>query len=87
VLEAHTITGDGDLLCRVVARDNTDLQRVIDQVVAYEGIARGDHEHRAGRSRSPTGRCPLVRGEARRARRVARRRGRVARRAGDGASP
>jgi len=40
VLEAHTITGDGDLLCRVVARDNTDLQRVIDQVVAYEGIAR-----------------------------------------------
>jgi DNA-binding Lrp family transcriptional regulator len=40
VLEAHTITGDGDLLCRVVARDNTDLQRVIDQVVAYEGIMR-----------------------------------------------
>jgi len=40
VLEAHTITGDGDLLCRVVARDNTDLQRVIDQVVAYEGIVR-----------------------------------------------
>jgi DNA-binding Lrp family transcriptional regulator len=40
VLEAHTITGDGDLLCRVVARDNADLQRVIDQVVAYEGIVR-----------------------------------------------
>ncbi len=40
VLEAHTITGDGDLLCRVVARDNTDLQRVIDQVVGYEGIVR-----------------------------------------------
>jgi len=40
VLEAHTITGDGDLLCRVVARDKADLQRVIDQVVAYEGIAR-----------------------------------------------
>jgi DNA-binding Lrp family transcriptional regulator len=40
VLEAHTITGSGDLLCRVVARDNADLQRVIDQVVGYEGIVR-----------------------------------------------
>ena len=33
VLEAHTITGSGDLLIRVVARDNADLQRVIDAVV------------------------------------------------------
>ncbi len=33
VLEAHTITGTGDLLIRVVARDNPDLQRVIDLVV------------------------------------------------------
>jgi DNA-binding Lrp family transcriptional regulator len=33
VLEAHTITGSGDLLIRVVAKDNTDLQRVIDMVV------------------------------------------------------
>ncbi len=33
VLEAHTITGTGDLLIRVVARDNADLQRVIDLVV------------------------------------------------------
>lgn len=40
VLEAHTITGSGDLLCRIVARSNADLQRVIDQIVAYEGIAR-----------------------------------------------
>jgi DNA-binding Lrp family transcriptional regulator len=40
VLEAHTITGTGDLLCRVVARSNADLQRVIDQVVAYDGIVR-----------------------------------------------
>ena len=28
VLEVHTITGVGDLLCRVVARTNSDLQRV-----------------------------------------------------------
>jgi DNA-binding Lrp family transcriptional regulator len=40
VLEAHTITGSGDLLCRIVARSNADLQRVIDQIVAYEGIER-----------------------------------------------
>src|SRR6478736_7546792 len=33
VLEAHTITGTGDLMIRVVARDNADLQRVIDRVV------------------------------------------------------
>ncbi|MGC4762684.1 Lrp/AsnC family transcriptional regulator [Micromonospora sp. DT46] len=40
VLEAHTITGSSDLLCRIVARSNTDLQRVIDQIVSYEGIRR-----------------------------------------------
>jgi DNA-binding Lrp family transcriptional regulator len=40
VLEAHTITGSGDLLCRIVARSNADLQRVIDLVVGYEGIVR-----------------------------------------------
>jgi DNA-binding Lrp family transcriptional regulator len=40
VLEAHTITGSGDLLCRIVARSNADLQRVIDEVVSYEGIVR-----------------------------------------------
>jgi DNA-binding Lrp family transcriptional regulator len=40
VLEAHTITGSGDLVCRIVARSNADLQRVIDQIVGYEGIAR-----------------------------------------------
>ncbi len=33
VLEAHTITGSGDLLIRIVGRDNADLQRVIDHVV------------------------------------------------------
>lgn len=40
VLEAHTITGSSDLLCRIVARSNADLQRVIDQIVAFEGIRR-----------------------------------------------
>ena len=40
VLEVHTITGSGDLLCRIVARSNADLQRVIDQIVSHEGISR-----------------------------------------------
>ena len=40
VLEVHTITGPGDLLCRVAARSNTDLQHVIDAVVAHAAIER-----------------------------------------------
>ena len=40
VLEAHTITGAGDVFARVVARSNADLQRVIDRLVDFEGIVR-----------------------------------------------
>jgi DNA-binding Lrp family transcriptional regulator len=40
VLEAHTITGAGDMFARIVARSNADLQRVIDRVVDFEGIVR-----------------------------------------------
>ena len=40
VLELHTITGEGDMLCRLVARSNADLQRVIDLVVGFAGIVR-----------------------------------------------
>ena len=40
VLEVHTITGVGDLLCRVVGRSNSDLQRVIDAIVSVEGVVR-----------------------------------------------
>ncbi|MGW0804214.1 Lrp/AsnC family transcriptional regulator [Nonomuraea sp. NPDC002799] len=40
VLEVHTITGGSDLLCRVVARTNADLQRVIDQIVDVQGVLR-----------------------------------------------
>jgi len=40
VLEVHTITGPGDLLCRVVARSNADLQRVIDAIVSADGVVR-----------------------------------------------
>ena len=40
MLEAHTITGSGDLLIRIVARDNADLQRVIDHVVDDAHVTR-----------------------------------------------
>ena len=40
VIEAHTITGGGDMLCRIVGRGNQDLQRVIDLIVDVEGVRR-----------------------------------------------
>ena len=40
MLEAHTITGAGDMWARVVARSNTDLQRVIDRVLETPAIVR-----------------------------------------------
>ena len=40
VLEAFTITGAGDMWARVVARSNTDLQRVIDLVLYDPAIVR-----------------------------------------------
>ncbi|GIJ51269.1 AsnC family transcriptional regulator [Virgisporangium aliadipatigenens] len=63
VLEAHTITGSGDLLCRLVARTNADLQRVIDQVVGHEGIVRAV-THIALAEQIPYRTLPLVRAAA-----------------------
>jgi DNA-binding Lrp family transcriptional regulator len=40
VCEVHATTGHGDLLVRLVARSNDDLQRVIDAVVAVPGVVR-----------------------------------------------
>ncbi|GGM68775.1 AsnC family transcriptional regulator [Longimycelium tulufanense] len=40
VCEVHATTGQGDLLVRMVARSNADLQRVIDEVVDVEGVMR-----------------------------------------------
>jgi DNA-binding Lrp family transcriptional regulator len=40
VLEAFTITGAGDMWARVVARSNTDLQRVIDLALGHDAIVR-----------------------------------------------
>ena len=40
VLEAHTTSGQGDLLCRIVARDHADLQRVLDAITGTQLVAR-----------------------------------------------
>ncbi|WP_031469392.1 Lrp/AsnC family transcriptional regulator [Sciscionella sediminilitoris] len=40
VCEVHATTGQADLLVRLVARSNEDLQRVIDEIVDVEGVQR-----------------------------------------------
>ena len=40
VLEAHGVTGNSDILCRVVARDNTHLQDVINAMLHTGAIQR-----------------------------------------------
>lgn len=40
VLEAHTTSGQGDLLCRIVARDHGDLQRVLDAITSTKLVSR-----------------------------------------------
>jgi DNA-binding Lrp family transcriptional regulator len=40
VLEAHSISGPGDLHCRVVARTNAHLQEVINSLLDVDGIVR-----------------------------------------------
>lgn len=40
VLEVHTITGSGDMLCRLVARSNDDLQDVLNRVTKFGDILR-----------------------------------------------
>lgn len=40
VLEAHTTSGQGDLLCRIVATDHADLQRVLDAITSTGLVSR-----------------------------------------------
>lgn len=39
-VEAHAMTGDADILCRVVARDNQDLEAVIQEILDLGGVVR-----------------------------------------------
>jgi DNA-binding Lrp family transcriptional regulator len=40
ILEIHTVTGSGDLLCRIVARSNDHLHAVLQRVAAIETVRR-----------------------------------------------
>lgn len=40
VLEAHAISGPGDLHCRLVARTNQHLQEVVNRMLEVQGIVR-----------------------------------------------
>jgi DNA-binding Lrp family transcriptional regulator len=64
VLEAHTITGSGDLFIHIVARDNADLQRVIDAVVDDEHVIRANTAISLA-TRIPLRTLPLVQAAAR----------------------
>lgn len=59
VIEAHTTTGDGDLLCRVAARDNTHLEELIQTLIETPGVVRTRSEI-ALAQRVPTRLLPLV---------------------------
>ena len=40
VVEAHSVTGDADVFARVVARDNRDLEAVIQAILDLGGVVR-----------------------------------------------
>ncbi|WP_283134228.1 Lrp/AsnC family transcriptional regulator [Rhizohabitans arisaemae] len=40
LLEAHIITGPGDIWCRIAGRDHADLQRTVDRILAVPGVRR-----------------------------------------------
>ena len=40
VVEIHSVTGPGDLHCRVVAHTNDHVQRIIDRILEVQGVER-----------------------------------------------
>jgi DNA-binding Lrp family transcriptional regulator len=40
LIEANTVSGEGDLLCRFAARDNTHFETVLQAVMKTEGVLR-----------------------------------------------
>lgn len=40
IQEVHTVSGESDLLTKVAARSNSDLQRVIDAIIATKTVVR-----------------------------------------------
>ncbi len=44
VLEIHTVTGMGDLLCRIVTRSNDHLHEVLQIITAIPGVTRAESQ-------------------------------------------
>ena len=42
LIEVHTVTGSGDLFCRIVARSNDDLHEIIQRVVTIPEVTRSE---------------------------------------------
>jgi DNA-binding Lrp family transcriptional regulator len=42
LLEAHIVTGPGDVWCRVAGRDHEHIQQVIDRMLTIEGVRRSE---------------------------------------------
>ncbi|MBP2477842.1 DNA-binding Lrp family transcriptional regulator [Crossiella equi] len=40
LIEAYSVAGEGDILCRVVARDNVHLEAVIERMINTPGVVR-----------------------------------------------
>jgi DNA-binding Lrp family transcriptional regulator len=40
LLEVHSTTGEGDLLCRMVARDNAHLEEIVQSLLLMPGVVR-----------------------------------------------
>ena len=59
IVEAHSVTGGGDLLTRVVARDNAHLEDVLQKLVNLPGVVR-TRTQVALRERVPHRMLPLV---------------------------
>ena len=62
VVEAYTVTGDGDLLCHVVARNTEELEVVIQRLIAVPGVER-TRSQVALRQRIPFRVLPLVKND------------------------
>ncbi|MDR6687181.1 Lrp/AsnC family transcriptional regulator for asnA, asnC and gidA [Arthrobacter sp. 1088] len=40
IIEVHTVTGNSDLMVRIAARSNPDMQRVLDAMIATKSVVR-----------------------------------------------
>lgn len=50
VVEMHTVTGAGDLLCRIIARSNDHLHEILQRITALSIVARSESQQALARS-------------------------------------